>query len=123
MQQLSPFTSGGDAHAFQWVPFLNYYDFTTSQTVSHSAELLLSYFPLGFALAMAIRQPALRLGTVLVTALLIAAPVEYLQLFVGSRYPDVTDIALSIAGAWLGLWAATEGWRQFDAELALISRR
>ena len=123
MQQLSPFTSGGAAHAFQWVPFLNYYDFTTSETVSHSAELLLSYFPLGFALAMAIKQPALRLGTVLIVALLIAAPVEYLQLFIGSRYPDVTDIALSVAGAWLGLWAATEGWRQFDAELALISRR
>ncbi|MCU1383997.1 MAG: hypothetical protein JWL71_2694 [Acidobacteria bacterium] len=122
LQQLSPFSLAGEAHAFQWVPFLNYYAFTTSETVSHSAELLLSYFPLGFAIAMAVRGQRAQLLAVIVAALLIAAPVEYLQTFIGARYPDVTDIALSVAGAWFGLWAATEGWRLFDEELALISR-
>jgi VanZ family protein len=56
-------------------------------------------------------------------ALAIAAPVEYAQRFIGGRYPDLTDIALSVAGAWLGLWTATEGWRRFDAERALTSPR
>ena len=93
------------------------------QWLRRSAELLMSYFPLGFAIALTMRREKFRLATVLVAAFLIAAPVEYLQGFVGSRYPDVTDIGLSVVGAWLGLWAATEGWRLFDAELALTSPR
>ena len=123
LQQLSPFSLDGETHAFQWVPFLNYYTFTTSETVSHSMELLLSYFPLGFAVAMTVRRKPAQLAAVLLAALVIAAPVEYLQMFIGARYPDITDIALSLAGAWFGLWAATEGWRLFDEELALISRQ
>jgi VanZ family protein len=122
LQQLSPFSFGAQSHPFQWVPFLNYYDFTTSETVSHSAELLMSYFPLGFAIALTIRRRQFRLPAVILAGLLIAAPIEYLQGFIGSRYPDVTDIGLSVVGAWLGSWAATEGWRLFDAELALTSQ-
>ncbi len=93
------------------------------ETVSHSAELLLAYFPLGFGVALTIRERRTRTIVVLLLALAIAAPVEYAQRFVGGRYPDVTDIALSVAGAWLGLWTATEGWRRFDAERALTSPR
>ena len=78
LQQLTPFTAGPQTHPFQWVPFLNYYDFTTSEKVSHSAELLLSYFPLGFAVAMTVRRPSARLATALAATLLIAAPVEVL---------------------------------------------
>jgi VanZ family protein len=59
----------------------------------------------------------------LLSTLAIAAPVEYAQRFIGGRYPDITDIAMSVAGGLLGWWAATDGWRRFDAELALISRR
>jgi VanZ family protein len=123
MQQLSPFVTVSDARTFQWLPFLNYYAFTTFQTVSHSAELLLAYFPLGFGVALIIAQRHTRTIVVLLLALAIAAPVEYAQRFIGGRYPDVTDIALSLAGAWLGLWTATEGWRRFDAERALTSSR
>ena len=123
MQQLSPFVTVTEARTFQWLPFLNYYAFTTFQTVSHSAELLLAYFPLGFAVALIITRRHARTMVVLLVALAIAAPVEYAQRFIGGRYPDVTDIALSLAGAWLGLWTATEGWRRFDAERALTSSR
>jgi VanZ family protein len=123
MQQLSPFVTVSEARPFQWLPFLNYYAFTTFQTVSHSAELLLAYFPLGFAVALTISQRHTRTVVVLLLTLAIAAPVEYGQRFIGGRYPDVTDIALSLAGAWLGLWTATEGWRRFDAERALTSSR
>jgi VanZ family protein len=121
MQQLSPFERTAEFRPFQWLPFFNYYSFTSGQTVSHSAELLLAYFPLGFGLALAIEHRRIRMIAVLLSALAIAAPVEYAQRFIGGRYPDVTDIALSVAGAWLGSWTATEGWRRFDAELALIS--
>ena len=121
MQQLSPFDILRDSvRPFQWMPFLNYYTLTTGQTVSHSAELLLSYLPLGFTVAVAVRKPWARFATVTALALTIAVPVEYLQRFIGGRFPDVTDIGLSVAGAWLGQWIATKGWTLFDEQLALF---
>lgn len=123
MQQWSPFVLAPVDRPFQWIPFLNYYVFTTSETVSHSAELMLSYFPLGFAVALTIGARGARLAAVVLAALVIAVPVEYGQEFIGGRYPDITDIGLSVAGACFGLWTATAGWRRFGAQLALISRR
>jgi VanZ family protein len=124
MQQLSPFQFvRGQVRPFQWMPFLNYYAFTTGQTVSHSAELLLSYLPLGFGLALAIRKPIARFTTVTALALIIAVPVEYGQRFIGGRFPDVTDIGMSVAGAWLGMWIATSGWSLFNEQVALLNRR
>jgi len=124
MQQLSPFDiTPASVRPFQWMPFLNYYAFTTGQTVSHSAELLLSYIPLGFGVALAVQKPSSRRLVVTALALVIAAPVEYLQRFVGGRFPDVTDIGLSVAGAWLGTWIATRGWALFNDQVALLNRR
>jgi VanZ family protein len=123
IQQLSPFTAVRAEQPFQWVPFLNYYEFTTFQTVSHAAELLLSYVPLGFAVAMTARTAAARRLAVIGIALAIAATVEYLQQFIGGRFPDVTDVAISIGGAWLGAWTATAGWRLFNAEMAVLGGR
>jgi VanZ family protein len=120
VQQLSPFTAVWAEQPFQWVPFLNYYEFTTFQTVSHGAELLLSYVPLGFAVAITARTAAARRIAVVGLALAIAATVEYLQKFIGARFPDVTDIAMSIGGAWLGAWTATAGWRLFDVEMTMF---
>ncbi len=121
MQQLSPFVVVGDPRPFQWMPFLNYYEFTTSQTVSHSAELLLTYMPLGFGLALATWGSNMRWVFPLGAAFAIAAPVEYLQRFIGGRFPDVTDIAMSVAGAWIGAWTATKGWQLFAADMRVIS--
>jgi len=56
-------------------------------------------------------------------ALAIAAPVEYGQRFIGGRFPDVTDVGLSVAGAWLGMWIATRGWLLFNEQLALLRPR
>ena len=53
----------------------------------------------------------------------IAAPVEYGQRFIGGRFPDVTDVGLSVAGAWLGMWIATRGWLLFNEQLALLRPR
>ncbi len=123
MQQLSPFTLvHGALRPFQWMPFLNYYVFTTSETVSHSAELLLSYMPLGFGIAVAVHARWPRFWTVTGLAFVIAAPVEFLQRFIGGRFPDVTDIGMSLAGAWLGLWIGTRGWALFEEQVALLRR-
>jgi VanZ family protein len=123
MQQLSPFTISGDSRSIQWMPFYNYYAFTTSQTVSHSAELLIAYFPLGFAVAASSRRRRFsrRVLPAVVAALIIALPIEYLQQFVGGRFPDVTDVALSVAGAWLGAWTAVQGRRMFEHEIAVAT--
>jgi VanZ family protein len=123
MQQLSPFELARDARTFQWMPFRNYSDFTRSETVSHSAELLLSYIALPFGVMFAVRKPLARFVTMSALALAIAVPVEYLQKFVGGRLPDVTDIGLSVAGAWLGMWIATKGWPLFNEQIALLHRR
>jgi VanZ family protein len=91
--------------------------------VSHSAELLLSYLPLGFGLAVAVRNKVARFATVTTVALTIAVPVESLQRFIGDRFPDVTDIGLSVVGAWLGMWIATTGWALFNAQISLLNRK
>jgi VanZ family protein len=123
VQQLSPFTVGGEARSFQWMPFYNYYAFTTTETVSHSAELLIAYFPLGFALAASSRRrrSSRRMVAAVIGAMIIAIPVEYLQRFIGGRYPDITDAGLSIVGAWLGGWTATHGWQMFNEEIRVAT--
>jgi VanZ family protein len=124
LQQLSPFTvTHAAVRPFQWMPFLNYHAFTTVETVSHSAELLLSYLPLGFGLAVAVRNGPARFALVTTLVLTIAVPVEALQRFIGDRLPDVTDIGLSVAGAWLGLWIATTGWALFREQIRLLNER
>jgi len=121
MQQLNPFMLVTNPRPFQWMPFLNYYEYTTAQTVSHSAELLLTYLPLGFGLALATWGTRSRWMFPLGAAFAIAVPVEYLQRFIGGHFPDVTDIAMSVAGSWIGAWTATRGWRLFAADVRVIS--
>ena len=122
IQQMSPFTAVvGEPRTFQWMPFLNYYQFTTAQTVSHSAELLLTYLPMGFGLALAAYSGSFRWLLPLGAALAIAAPLEFMQRYIGGRYPDVTDVAMSVAGAGIGAWLATTGWRLFAADMKIIS--
>jgi len=96
-----------------WFPFLGYYSHTTFETLSHVVELMLLYFPLGFWMGTTSRAETTSgvdfLGgatsAALLTTFLIAAPIEYAQGWVIGRYPDITDVALSLAGAWLGVRA------------------
>jgi len=115
LQQLSPFTFTGDYRPFQWVPFLNYYEVTTTATVSHLIELPLMYFPLGFGTSWIVRKRWQAEAFAIAATLAIAAPLESLQCWIGGRYPDVTDIGISVAGGWFGAWVGREGWRRFDA--------
>ncbi|HKV98480.1 MAG TPA: VanZ family protein [Vicinamibacterales bacterium] len=103
MQQLSPFTIAPAYRPFGLMPFLSDYVHTTFETLSHVIELVLLYAPIGFLMRRTIRSPGRALAAALVCTLVIAAPVEYLQGWVVGRYPDLTDIGLSLAGGWLGV--------------------
>lgn len=108
IQMLSPFEIAAEYRGFAWFPFAAYYNRTTFETLSHVIELALAYFPLGFCIPLGIDSPRRALLVVLGTALAIAVPIEYLQGWVVGRYPDVSDIGLSLAGAWAGWRLATE---------------
>ncbi|MFN7917475.1 MAG: VanZ family protein [Vicinamibacterales bacterium] len=124
LQMLSPFTLAGHYQPVQWIPFLNYYAYTTFGTVSHTFELLLLYLPTGFFVGLSNRGAAGQAyvrGAVL--AALIAVPIEYAQGWVTGRYPDVTDVLLSVAGACVGVWLATDGAARFAALTNDLGRR
>jgi VanZ family protein len=130
LQMLSPFEITPTYHTFGWFPFLGYYSHTTFETLSHVIELMLLYFPLGFWIARSAGptfaqastfarastsaqasadksagKPAGPAGPILLILLLtlaIAGPIEYLQGWVAGRYPDASDVAVSLFGGWLG---------------------
>ena len=115
LQMLSPFTLASHYQSVQWVPFLNYYAYTSFGTVSHTIELVLLYLPLGFVLASGTPRTARALAGAASVGVCMAIPLEYLQGWVSGRYPDVTDVALSVAGCATGAWLATDGERRFAA--------
>jgi glycopeptide antibiotics resistance protein len=110
MQMLSPFELADEYRGFGWFLFRGYYLRTTFEALSHAIELSLAYFPLGFCLALAAGATRRALWLALALTLAIAAPIEYLQGWVVGRYPDVSDLCLSLLGAWAGwLLAQTDG--------------
>jgi VanZ family protein len=111
-QLLSPFEIAAVHRPFFWLPFIGYYAHTTFETVSHGFELVLLYFPLGFALSIAGGRRRSIWIAVAVT-LLIAAPLEYLQGWIVGRYDDVTDVAVAVLGAAIGVWTAGAGSQEF----------
>ena len=102
LQMLSPFELAAEYRGFSWFPFLGYYTRTTFETLSHVIELALAYFPLGFCLVLNAKAEGRAMLGALMVALAICAPVEYLQGWIVGRFPDVSDVGLSLAGAWIG---------------------
>lgn len=113
LQMWSPFEFSGEVRTFGWFPFLGYYTRTTFETLSHVIELALLYFPLGFCLSFFAGFPGWpgrpgsgrALGLALAATLLIAVPIEYGQSWVIGRYPDISDVGVSLLGAWVGVTA------------------
>jgi VanZ family protein len=121
LQMLSPFEMTDQPRSVQWVPFMNYYEVTTSVTLSHALELMLIYFPLGFCFTMASTRSARSVTVgVIVIALAIAVPIEYFQGWIVGRYPDVTDPCLSALGGWVGVWTARRGAAIFDERVTRL---
>jgi glycopeptide antibiotics resistance protein len=111
-QNLSPFTLEVARRPMWWFPFLGYYEHTTFETVSTVIELMLIYFPVGFCMARAWHGSKATRWAVLVT-IAMALPIEWTKGWIVSRYPDVTNVAVGAAGAWLGAWAGQAGARFF----------
>ncbi|HEX5071204.1 MAG TPA: VanZ family protein [Vicinamibacterales bacterium] len=103
MLTLSPFVVAAAYRPFGWFPFLGYYIRTTFDTLSHVFELALVYFPLGLSVAWL--KPGSHARTAVVWAAAIAVAMELTQGWIVSRYPDITDVAISLGGAWLGFHA------------------
>jgi VanZ family protein len=101
--QWSPFTftpaiTPGHLSPRSIVPFATYYTIWAPQALG---EALLK-LQLGFAAGlMAVGQSRRRMGWLIAWIAFFAA-IECGQLFLPTRYPDVTDVLLGVAGAWLG---------------------
>ena len=110
---LGPFEIREARQAFTWFPFLGYYDNNWFPAVSHVIEMMLIYFPFGFALGLArVDRPAVRVALTLVVVA--AATTEYAQSWFVGRYPDVTDIAFHALGGVLGVWFSHRGTELFE---------
>ncbi len=102
----SPFLMAPAYHSFGWFPFFGYYKHTTFETVSHVIELLLIYFPIGFGAWLVARNPTIATFVAIAATLVVAVPIEYGQGWFVGRYPDLTDIAVSVVGAVFGVLTA-----------------
>jgi VanZ family protein len=117
-QMLSPFEVADVRRPFGWLPFMGYYENNWFPAVSHVIELTLLYFPLGFCIGWVLGRPRLAAAAALGVTLLVCAPIEYFQGWIVGRYPDITDVAFSFAGAWLGTVVSIRGAEAFERTLA-----
>jgi glycopeptide antibiotics resistance protein len=120
IQLLSPFDVAATRRPFSWLPMLGYYQNNWFPSVSHVIELVLLYFPLGFCLALVIPSARHALLATLGITLAICIPVEFFQGWIVGRYPDITDVAFSFCGGWLGVVAATGGAATFASAVARL---
>jgi len=121
-QNLSPFTLEVAHRPMRWFPFLGYYVHTTFDTVSTVIELMLIYFPVGFCMTRAWPDKPRAASWAVLLTLALALPIEWTKGWIVGRYPDITSVAVSGAGAWLGAWAGQAGARFFQAGSLLESQ-
>jgi glycopeptide antibiotics resistance protein len=118
IQMLSPFELATEYRGVGWLPFRGYYTRTTFETLSHVIELALLYFPFGYWMGASSGSPAppasgpwdarrRALAVAIGLTLGIAGVVEYFQGWVVGRYPDISDVGLSVAGGLAGFWAGS----------------
>jgi len=115
---LTPFDWAPERRPFGWTPFLSYYNRTSGTTVSHVVELMLAFFPVGFAVTSA-RIGKTSIVAVTTIALLCAVTVEYLQGWTVTRIPDVSDGFAMVLGAWMGAYMAGPARSRFIAAVGL----
>ena len=121
LMTLSPFVIQTEHRPFELVPFLGYQAQARPETaISHAVELSLAFFPIGFALALALpRRRRWPVAAFIVVAL--GGVLEYLQGWIVGRYPDVTDVGVLALGAMAGVWAASHALADQHEERSVIS--
>jgi VanZ family protein len=92
------------------VPFTTDYG-SVVQCVFKTTWNMLYFAPLGWLLSLWPRRLFADGWRVLAAGAFAAATVEFLQLFVWTRYCDVTDIVTGTAAVWI-TWLVSETWRE-----------
>ena len=114
---LSPFDWAESRRPFGLAPFFGYYSRSFDQALSHVIEVALAFFPIGFAIARVTPRSMAWLSA-LVSAFLLAWPLEYLQAWTLTRVPDVTDVGVAMLGALTGAWTGSAVRDRFTAAIA-----
>jgi VanZ family protein len=91
------------------IPFATDYG-SVAQCVFKTTWNMLYFAPLGWLLSLWPRRLFANGWRVLAAGALTAATVEFMQLFVITRYCDVTDIVTGTAAVWLAWWLS-EAWQ------------
>jgi glycopeptide antibiotics resistance protein len=86
--------------SFQWIPFIEYYNQTTASALSDAMMGLAGFGLLAGLLQLSCRRCPRWL--IAGYAMALAAGIEFAQLFVPSRYANITDILIAGLGAWIG---------------------
>jgi len=122
IQILSPFRLSDGYTAFNWFPFLAYYERTTFIALSNFIESMLMFFPMGFILQYfnpITKKSILRIGLLTV---MIALPLELLQGWIAGRYPDVTDVLGALTGVFLAVGLCVLWYNEFNVSERVQNR-
>ncbi len=84
-------------------------------------ELMLIYFPVGFCMTRTWPGGSKATNWAVLLTVALALPIEWTKGWIVSRYPDITNVAVSAMGAWLGAWAGLAGERFLQAGSLLES--
>lgn len=104
----------------EWVPFRSYYLADPLTALFDLQKKIYLFLPLGF-LCMSlgpIRRSAQPRCRALLVCFLIAVGLESLQIFLPSRVPSITDVAIFTASGWLGISIYRSLQRLCDENLA-----
>ncbi|MGC4081719.1 MAG: VanZ family protein [Vicinamibacterales bacterium] len=110
---LAPEQVTAGMHRLLQIPFLSYYVGTEFNAFTEMARKALLALPLGVLLGLAWPRgvrPALvrpRQIVLLAIAFVSLCGIEFGQVFLPTRYPDLTDAFIGEAGALAGLWIAS----------------
>ena len=97
------------ARRMSWLPFENYYWQSEYASFDQVLQKGISFAVLGVLLAFGWR---VRWGwLVFALGVLVAGSLEFGQLFIVKRYPDVTDVLIEGVGAWCG-FAICHRWQR-----------
>jgi hypothetical protein len=88
-----------DTSPFQWIPLLEYYQHTSAGSLYDAGFGLLSFAL--FAAFFRASTGASRMATI-AAALVLATLIELVQMFLPSRFPGTTDIAIAALEALIG---------------------
>jgi glycopeptide antibiotics resistance protein len=91
-QGLSPYRSVGRSH-FEWIPLVEYYNQTTGAALYDALSGILTY---GLLAALWPKR------TTILWAVALAGGIEFVQMFVATRYAGTTDILIAGIGACVG---------------------